>query len=88
MTKASKSIGDLTRLAGSTWGTSVAELRRIYQAVVIPQMMCGCSAWSVAQERGEGFARGGPLTPLKDFKPKRQEASDVHTKQHQALFWT
>ncbi|PQE05356.1 zinc knuckle protein [Rutstroemia sp. NJR-2017a BBW] len=56
-TKISKSIGALTSLAGSTWGASVTELRRIYQAVVIPQMMYGCSAWSVAQERGEGYTK-------------------------------
>ena len=55
--KVSKSIGALTSLAGSTWGASVTELRRIYQAVVIPQMMHGCSAWSVAQERGEGYTK-------------------------------
>jgi len=56
-TKISKSIGALTSLAGSTWGARVTELRRIYQAVVIPQMMYGCSAWSVAQERGEGYTK-------------------------------
>ncbi|PQE23329.1 reverse transcriptase protein [Rutstroemia sp. NJR-2017a BBW] len=56
-TKISKSIGALTSLAGSTWGASVTELRRIYQAVVIPQMMYGCSVWSVAQERGEGYTK-------------------------------
>ena len=57
ITKTSKSIGALTSLAGSTWGASVTELRRIYQAVVIPQMMYGCSAWSVAHERGEGYTK-------------------------------
>jgi hypothetical protein len=46
--KISKSIGALASLAGSTWGAGVTELRKIYQAVVIPQMMYGCSAWSVA----------------------------------------
>lgn len=56
-TKISKSIGALTSLAGSTWGASVTKLRRIYQAVVVPQMLYGCSAWSVAQERGEGYTR-------------------------------
>ncbi|CZR70250.1 uncharacterized protein PAC_20151 [Phialocephala subalpina] len=55
-TKISKSIGALTSLSGSTWEANVTELR-IYQAVVIPQMMYGCSAWSVAQERGEGYTR-------------------------------
>jgi hypothetical protein len=46
--KISKSIGALASLAGSTWGAGVTELRKIYQAVIIPQMMYGCSAWSVA----------------------------------------
>jgi hypothetical protein len=41
--KISKSIGALASLAGSTWGARVTELRKIYQAVVVPQMMYGCS---------------------------------------------
>jgi ribonuclease HI len=55
--KISKSIGALASLAGSTWGAGATELRKIYQAVVIPQMMYGCSIWSVAHERGEGYTR-------------------------------
>jgi ribonuclease HI/exonuclease III len=55
--KISKSIGALASLAGSTWGAGVTELRKIYQAVVIPQMMYGCSAWSVAHEHGEGYTK-------------------------------
>ncbi|PQE08856.1 reverse transcriptase protein [Rutstroemia sp. NJR-2017a BBW] len=68
-TKISKSIGALTSLAGSTWGASVTELRRIYQAVVIPQMMYGCSVWSVAQERGEGYTKQ-TATSLKRLQAK------------------
>ncbi|PVH67968.1 hypothetical protein DL98DRAFT_599934 [Cadophora sp. DSE1049] len=55
--KISKSIGALASLTGSTWGAGVTELRKIYQAVVIPQMMYGCSVWSVAHERGEGYIK-------------------------------
>jgi hypothetical protein len=55
--KISKSIGALASLAGSTWGAGVAELRKIYQAVVIPQMMYGCSVWSVAHDHGEGYTK-------------------------------
>jgi len=55
--KITKSIGALASLAGSTWGASVSELRRIYQAVIVPQMMYGCSAWSVAQPHGAGYTR-------------------------------
>lgn len=55
--KVSRSIGALSSLAGSTWGAKVTELRRIYQAVVIPQMMYGCSIWSIAQEQREGYTQ-------------------------------
>ncbi|KAH8748293.1 hypothetical protein F5882DRAFT_250546, partial [Hyaloscypha sp. PMI_1271] len=34
--KATKSIGALTSLAGSTWGMSLKDIRRIYQGVVVP----------------------------------------------------
>jgi hypothetical protein len=56
-TKITKSISALASQAGSTWGASVLELRRIYQAVIIPQMLYGCSAWTVAQERGDGYTK-------------------------------
>ncbi len=46
--KTSKSLGALANLAGSTWGTGVTEFRKIYQAVIIPQMVYSCSEWLVA----------------------------------------
>lgn len=45
ITKASASIEALRGLAGSTWGASLTAMRRIYQAVVIPQMFYGVAAW-------------------------------------------
>jgi hypothetical protein len=56
-TKATKSIGALTSLAGSTWGASLIDLGKIYQAVVVPQIMYGCSAWSVGAETRLGYTR-------------------------------
>ena len=41
-----KSVGALTRLAGTTWGGSYISLRRIYRAIVIPQITYACSAWA------------------------------------------
>jgi ribonuclease HI len=55
--KISKSISALASLAGSTWGAGVTELRKIYQAVVIPQIMYGCSVWSIARDHGEGYTK-------------------------------
>lgn len=43
--KASISLRALRSLAGSTWGASLPAMRKIYQAVIIPQMLFGVSAW-------------------------------------------
>lgn len=43
--KADVSLQALRSLAGSTWGASLSAMRRIYQAVVMPQMLFGVSAW-------------------------------------------
>jgi ribonuclease HI len=43
--KAGVSLQALRSLAGSTWGASLSAMRRIYQAIVIPQMLFGVSAW-------------------------------------------
>jgi ribonuclease HI len=43
--KADRSLQALRGLAGSVWGASLSSMRRIYQAVIIPQMLFGISAW-------------------------------------------
>ncbi|KAJ5819485.1 hypothetical protein N7474_005076 [Penicillium riverlandense] len=43
--KGGVSLQALRSLAGPTWGASISAMRRIYQAVVIPQMLFGVSAW-------------------------------------------
>jgi hypothetical protein len=43
--KASGSLEALRGVTGSTWGISLHGMRRVYQAVVIPQMLYGLSAW-------------------------------------------
>jgi ribonuclease HI len=43
--RASATLEALKGIAGSTWGTSLLGLRRIYQACVIPQMLYGSSIW-------------------------------------------
>ena len=45
VTKAAVSLQALRSLAGSTWGASIFAMRKIYQAVVIPQMLFGVSVW-------------------------------------------
>jgi ribonuclease HI len=40
-----KRLSALSALASSTWGTSAANLRKVYRAMIVPQMLYGCSAW-------------------------------------------
>ncbi len=44
-------------MAGSTWRMSLKDIRRIYQAVVMLQIMYRCSAWSIAKDVGLGYTR-------------------------------
>ncbi|EED11562.1 reverse transcriptase, putative [Talaromyces stipitatus ATCC 10500] len=43
--KAGTSLEALRGLSGSTWGVALGSMRRIYQAIVIPQMLYGAAAW-------------------------------------------
>jgi hypothetical protein len=45
MAKANGSLEALRGIAESTWGISLLGMRRVYQAVVIPQLLYGPSAW-------------------------------------------
>jgi ribonuclease HI len=45
--KAHNSLKMLSRITGSTWGMSLLNLRKVYQAVILPQVLYGCSAWYV-----------------------------------------
>jgi ribonuclease HI len=56
--KATKRLSALSALASSTWGTGLINLRHVYRAMVIPQMLYGCSAWHVsgAGQKGRGAA--------------------------------
>lgn len=43
--KAGTSLEALRGLSRSTWGVTLGSMRRIYQAIVIPQMLYGAAAW-------------------------------------------
>ncbi|OAA33901.1 zinc knuckle domain protein [Beauveria brongniartii RCEF 3172] len=42
---ATKRLFALSALASSTWGVELVNLRQAYKAMIIPQMLYGCSAW-------------------------------------------
>jgi hypothetical protein len=43
--KANGSLEALRAMTGSVWGASLAAMRKVYQAVVVPQMLYGISVW-------------------------------------------
>lgn len=43
--KAGTSLQAIRGLAGSTWGASLTVMWRLYQAIIIPQMLHGIAAW-------------------------------------------
>jgi hypothetical protein len=45
LAKANGSLEALRAMTGSVWGASLMAMRKVYQAVVVPQMLYGVSAW-------------------------------------------
>ncbi|OQD86884.1 hypothetical protein PENSOL_c083G11087 [Penicillium solitum] len=45
LAKGASSLEVLRGISGSTWGLSLIAMRKVYQAVIIPQMLWGLSAW-------------------------------------------
>jgi len=45
LAKGASSLEALRGISGSTWGSSLIAMRKVYQAVIIPQMLWGVSAW-------------------------------------------
>ena len=55
--KASKKLTALSSLASSTWGANLVTLRQVYQAMILPQVLYGCSAWYKSRNR---YTSGNP----------------------------
>jgi len=71
--KAVKLTAALSSIAGSTWGTPILQLRRMYTAILLPQITYACSAW---------YVRGGY-----GFKgAENQIQKTMESIQHQALY--
>ena len=52
--KATKRLSALSALASSTWGAGLVNLRQVYKAMIVPQMLYGCSAWHIPGSKGRG----------------------------------
>ncbi|KAJ5963981.1 uncharacterized protein N7479_003857 [Penicillium vulpinum] len=52
--KGAGSLEALRGISGSTWGSSLIAMRKVYQAVIIPQILWGLSAWYCPAARPKG----------------------------------
>ena len=64
--KASERLSALSALASSTWGTGLVNLRHVYRAIIILQMLYGCSAWHISGtgQKGRGAAMVAAITRI------------------------
>jgi len=52
---ATKRIGAMAAIAGSTWGFSLTDMRKVYLGAVVPQVFYGSSIWFAQGQAGSGI---------------------------------
>ena len=60
--KATERLSALSTLASSTWGTGLVNLRQVYRAMIVPQMLYSCSAWYTSTKESRGSAMLNTIT--------------------------
>jgi ribonuclease HI len=71
---ATQRLSALSALASSTWGTGVINLRQVYRAMIVPQMLYGCSAWHTP---GNYNSRGSAI--IKAIRRIQRRAAQIIT---------
>ena len=51
---ATKRLGAMAAIAGSTWGFSLTDMRKVYLGAVVPQVFFGSSVWLALGSAGSG----------------------------------
>lgn len=59
--KATQRLSALSALASSTWGTGLINLRQVYKAMIVLQVLYGCSAWHIPGNKGRDRGRGSAM---------------------------
>ncbi|KAI9035704.1 uncharacterized protein KD926_002985 [Aspergillus affinis] len=57
LAKANRTLEAFRSISGSTWGTSLLSMRRIYLAVVVPQLLYGAAAWYSPTSRTANYKK-------------------------------
>jgi ribonuclease HI len=73
--RATKRLSALSALASSSWGTGTVNLRHVYKAMIVPQMLYGCSAWYIPSNNPT--SRGGAM--VSTIKKIQRRAAQIIT---------
>lgn len=76
--KATKTVSALSCLGGSTWGITLADMRRLYEATALPQMMYACFIWSNASIKGKTCTKK-ILDVLQRIQIKNLKSTSIHS---------
>lgn len=77
--KATQRLSALSTLASSTWGTGLISLRQVYRAMIVPQMLYGCSAWHFQGSKGRGRGRGRGSAMVNAISRIQRRAAQIIT---------
>jgi len=78
--KATKKLAALASLASSTWGANRNTLRRIYLAMILPQMLYGCSVWYKSKtHRTSGRPHKSQTRSAHTLTPIQRRAAQIIT---------
>jgi ribonuclease HI len=69
--KATQRLSALSALASSTWGIGLVNLRQVYRAMIVPQVLYRCSAWHILGNNGKGRGRGSAMVTAFDRIQRR-----------------
>ena len=68
-------LSALLALASSTWGIGLGNLRHVYRAMVVPQMLYGCSAWALPNR----WRSSGSRAMVKAIEKVQKRAAQIIT---------
>jgi hypothetical protein len=66
--KAATLTAALSSIAGSVWGVPTLHLRRMYIAVLTPQLLYGCSTWYTRGSRGHQSQAARAIKTLENIQ--------------------
>ena len=77
---ASRRLTALSALASSSWGANLTALRQVYQAMILPQLLYGCSAWyKIRTHRRSGHPHKHQSMAVRQLAPIQRRAAQIIT---------